>query len=276
MNTSNVDAVKVVHGALPLFQNGASLESCEAIIEAGLETFYEVGQALAYVRDTELYRAQYVTFHAYLKERWGFSFSWANRLMSSADVVKSLAATPTPPASVAVAEELAPLPTGLREQVWDEAVATTSRVTGGRPNPTAEEVHKLVIAKLAAGSGVGSAERKPRALSHQDQAILDKVRAGATLVASLRIQRELIDKAQEEGLLVRVDRGSRWGNPFILDDDGTREEVILAYRDHYLPHKPSLRSRIGELRGRLLACWCAPEPCHGDVLAELANRWANQ
>ena len=275
MSNSNVDAVKTPPGSVPLVESAPTLESCEAIIEAGLETFYQVGQALAYVRDAELYRAQYVTFQAYLKERWGITSSWANRLMSSADVVKSLTATPIPPASVAVAEELAPLPTGLREEVWEQAVKMTSRTTGGRPNPTAEEVHKLVDAKLAAAGGRPS-ERKVKQLSRQDQAVLDKVRAGGTLVVSMRDQRELIDRAAEEGLLVRVDRGSRWGNPFILDDDGTRAEVIEAYRNHYLPYKPSLKSRIGELRGKLLACWCAPEPCHGDVLAELAIRWASQ
>ena len=196
--------------------------------------------------------------------------------MASADVVKSLETTPTPPTSVAVAEELAPLPTGLRKQLWEQALASTARMTGGRPNPTAQEVHELVGAKLVAASGAGLSERNLKPLSRQDQAILDKVRAGETLVANLRIQRELIDKAEDEGLLVRVDRGSRWGNPFVLGDDGTRDEVIGAYRDHYLPHKPSIRSRIGELRGKLLACWCAPEPCHGDVLAELTNRWVNQ
>jgi hypothetical protein len=276
MNNSNADTVKVVQSTLPLLQDGPSLETCEAIIEAGLQTFYEVGQALAYVRDAELYRAGYITFQSYLKERWGFSFGWANRLMSSSDIVKSLADTPTPPTSVAVAEELTPLPTGLRKQIWDQALASTSRTTGGRPNPTAEEVHKLVNAKLAAVSGAPQSDRKRTPLSRQDEVILDKVRSGATVVASFRIQQELIEKADEEGLLVRVDRGSRWGNPFVLGDDGSRDQVIMAYRDHYLPYKPSLRSRIGDLRGKLLACWCAPEPCHGDVLAELANRWANQ
>lgn len=188
MNTSKVDAVKMVHGTLPLFRNRPSLESCEAIIEAGLQTFYEVGQALTYVRDNELYRAGYVTFQAYLKERWGFSFSWANRLMSGADVVKSLAATPTPPASVAVAEELAPLPTGLRGQIWDQAVATTSRVTDGRPNPTAEEVHKLVSAKLAAGTRAAPFEREPRALLHQDQAILKRCGHGFRSFENYRLR----------------------------------------------------------------------------------------
>lgn len=34
---------------------------------------------------------------------------------------------------------------------------------------------------------------------------------------------------------------------------------------------PELLALVPELRGRALACWCAPEPCHGDVLAELAD-----
>jgi hypothetical protein len=28
---------------------------------------------------------------------------------------------------------------------------------------------------------------------------------------------------------------------------------------------------IGQLRGKALGCWCASEPCHGDVLAEQAD-----
>ena len=42
--------------------------------------------------------------------------------------------------------------------------------------------------------------------------------------------------------------------------------MITNYRDHYLPYKPSLLSRLPELRGKALGCWCAPEPCHADVL----------
>ena len=32
---------------------------------------------------------------------------------------------------------------------------------------------------------------------------------------------------------------------------------------------------LAALDGKRLACWCAPEPCHGDVLAEAA-RWATE
>lgn len=40
------------------------------------------------------------------------------------------------------------------------------------------------------------------------------------------------------------------------------------------PHVPreSVLARLGELRGKNLACWCPPgQPCHADVLLELAN-----
>jgi hypothetical protein len=35
--------------------------------------------------------------------------------------------------------------------------------------------------------------------------------------------------------------------------------------------QPALMSALHELRGKDLICWCTPESCHADVLAELAN-----
>lgn len=70
---------------------------------------------------------------------------------------------------------------------------------------------------------------------------------------------------------VYVGRPSVWGNPFRIGPDGSRAEVIAKYRAWILA-RPKLvaRARV-ELRGRVLACWCAPAPCHADVLVELAN-----
>jgi Domain of unknown function (DUF4326) len=82
----------------------------------------------------------------------------------------------------------------------------------------------------------------------------------------------LIAWAKERGLFVRIDRATPWGSPFELGKDGDRETVIAAYRDHYLPFKPSLLERLGELRGKALACWCAPLGCYADVLAAAARR----
>ena len=60
-----------------------------------------------------------------------------------------------------------------------------------------------------------------------------------------------------------------------LGKDGDRATVIASYRDHYQPFKPSLLTRLGELRGKALGRWYALEPCHADVLVrELGNQVA--
>jgi len=91
---------------------------------------------------------------------------------------------------------------------------------------------------------------------------------GLAVVVNFRSHPRLIAWAKETGRLERIDRNSIWGNPYLLDDDGDRETVIANYRDHYLEFKPSLLMRIGDLEGKALACWCAPEPCHGDILLD--------
>lgn len=99
------------------------------------------------------------------------------------------------------------------------------------------------------------------------------VEGGGTAVASLRgAHTRVIGWAEREGLYVRIDRRSQWGNPFEMPADGDRHTVIRNYEDHYLPHKPSLLAVVADLRGKILGCWCAPEPCHGDVLVRWANR----
>lgn len=66
---------------------------------------------------------------------------------------------------------------------------------------------------------------------------------------------------------VYIGRPSKWGNPFQIGRDGTREEVLEKYskyiRTSDLP--------INTLRGKTLGCWCKPHACHGDILMELAN-----
>lgn len=62
-----------------------------------------------------------------------------------------------------------------------------------------------------------------------------------------------------------------WGNPFQIGVDGDRQQVIDKYRA-YVYAQPLLLIKIKkELKNKVLGCWCAPEACHGDVLAEIAN-----
>ncbi len=95
--------------------------------------------------------------------------------------------------------------------------------------------------------------------------------------------RPRLERAPQEILYV----GRRWTlggwdlprhplyNPFTYDTatrrrDGTRAEVMTKYRA-YLLERPDLLDLVPALRGRTLACWCAPLVCHAGVLAELAD-----
>lgn len=89
---------------------------------------------------------------------------------------------------------------------------------------------------------------------------------------------------------VKVDRSTKWGNPFVIgetysvfEDDGfsdtgetmkieTAEDAVFAYRNWMECGAWAEGLDPEELRGKDLACWCKPgAPCHADVLLELAN-----
>jgi Holliday junction resolvasome RuvABC endonuclease subunit len=67
---------------------------------------------------------------------------------------------------------------------------------------------------------------------------------------------------------IYIGRGTKWGNPFIVGKDGTREEVIELYRQ-YARNNPVIMESLHELRGKRLGCSCKPAACHGDILLEL-------
>lgn len=71
---------------------------------------------------------------------------------------------------------------------------------------------------------------------------------------------------------VYVGRPSKWGNPYQIGISGTRDEVIQMYREDLEDAIVSNPKFLDELRGKDLVCWCAPLPCHADVLLELANK----
>lgn len=69
---------------------------------------------------------------------------------------------------------------------------------------------------------------------------------------------------------VRIDRRTKWGNPFVIGRDGNRDEVIKKFRD-WIVNQPELMAALPELKGKRLGCWCNPQACHGDVLSTLAE-----
>lgn len=68
---------------------------------------------------------------------------------------------------------------------------------------------------------------------------------------------------------VYIGRPSKWGNPFVIGPDGSREDVIRKFEFYLL--QSELFTQLSELAGKDLICWCAPEACHGDVLLKYAN-----
>jgi len=82
---------------------------------------------------------------------------------------------------------------------------------------------------------------------------------------------------------VKVDRATRFGNPFRIGEQGDAAECVALFR-HWLECGPGERSDLAArrlriladlhlLRGKHLACWCKPDAaCHADVLLDLANR----
>jgi hypothetical protein len=77
---------------------------------------------------------------------------------------------------------------------------------------------------------------------------------------------------------VKVDRTTRYGNPYRpgMFRDFTAADAVRHFRSWVsgdLSHRSAgIPPDLEPLRGKNLACWCKPgEPCHADVLLELAN-----
>jgi hypothetical protein len=85
---------------------------------------------------------------------------------------------------------------------------------------------------------------------------------------------------------VKVDRSTKWGNPFVVGAHGTRAECVDLFAkmlagyiclstgdpDKQIAYRKMVVSDHAELAGKNLACWCpANAPCHADVLLELRH-----
>lgn len=60
---------------------------------------------------------------------------------------------------------------------------------------------------------------------------------------------------------------SKWCNPFSVKKYG-RDTAITMYEE-YVRNNAALMKAPPELEGKILGCWCKPQPCHGDVLVAL-------
>lgn len=110
-----------------------------------------------------------------------------------------------------------------------------------------------------------------------------------------RIQRKRTKGWRMPPNTVYVGRGSKWGNPFKpgaiiqtpynehikVKDNAHAARVFGEWCVSYETARQGIAppmvamigtQRIDQLAGKNLACWCAPgQPCHADILLELAN-----
>ena len=86
---------------------------------------------------------------------------------------------------------------------------------------------------------------------------------------------------------VKVDRTTKWGNPFIVGTHGTREHCVDLFAKMLagyicISDGPSIEVQEDyrrvvaihryELEGKNLACWCPKNArCHADVLLNLRH-----
>jgi DNA-binding XRE family transcriptional regulator len=94
-----------------------------------------------------------------------------------------------------------------------------------------------------------------------------QVEAGETVVANIRTDTQLIAWAKKEGLYVRIARPGPWGNPYIIGEDGDRPTCIASFRTYFI-QSAELCERLDDLKGKVLGCYCHPEPCHGHELIQ--------
>ena len=83
---------------------------------------------------------------------------------------------------------------------------------------------------------------------------------------------------------LKVDRSTRWGNPMRARDGYPAAQAVSDYRlwitgaggskfNAEFGAPPAIADIRSSLAGRNLACWCRiGQPCHAEVLLEIANR----
>jgi hypothetical protein len=120
----------------------ASLAAHEAVIERGLKTFVEVGNALLAIRDGRLYREGWGTFEEYCRERWAISRIHAHRMIAAAGVAEALLPMGNiQPGNERQARPLVGYVAELQRELWQRAIDTApeGRLTTGHVQAVVDE-----------------------------------------------------------------------------------------------------------------------------------------
>jgi Domain of unknown function (DUF4326) len=107
---------------------------------------------------------------------------------------------------------------------------------------------------------------------------------GAGMSKPIRIQRKRTKGWRKPAGAVIVDRTSKWGNRFVVGETyltanfGNANVRDKAHAVELFAERQARRMHdVAQLRGKNLVCWCPlDQPCHADVLLELANASASE
>lgn len=119
------------------------LAELEHVIERGLNTFVDVGNALMEIRDSRLYRNSHATFEEYCRDKWGMSRFYAHRLIDAAIITTNLLPMGNIlPDSERQARPLTSLAPDQQREVWQRAVETApdGKVTADHVQKTVEDL----------------------------------------------------------------------------------------------------------------------------------------
>jgi hypothetical protein len=131
------------------------------------------------------------------------------------------------------------------------------------PAPIVERTHRPIALTVC---------KPPPPDPTPDDGRVEKNLSGGTVLANIKHKADpIVEWAKAEGRFERIDRKTKFGNPFETGKDGTQQEVVEKFAAWIQGQPELIQQAREELKGKVLGCWCYPELCHGDVLAALVD-----
>lgn len=94
---------------------------------------------------------------------------------------------------------------------------------------------------------------------------------------------QVVNKYHLEGIPWRhrqefqyIGRGSMFGNPFKLAPGAARGSTLAKFHKYFherLAEDKHFRKAVHALYGKILVCFCKPQPCHGDIIAKYLEEY---
>ena len=113
----------------------------------------------------------------------------------------------------------------------------------------------------------GGAAAAPSVVGFVSPAPACSQKGGEEMSAVVNLRKDRFD--------VYIGRGSIFGNPFRIGEDGSRDQVIAKYRVWFyekLTTDAIFRAKVEALKDKRLGCYCKPLACHGDVIVAFLAR----